>query len=211
MSLAALRADPASATLANVYRTSPAKDMVPGTGALVEGGPCMVGGKEAQTGIYDLTAHPQSKIAVVDYFYPWLRTGVGWVKVPKTVPDGTIVMTGGVNGCTLVVTDNGGFLHFYHDGDSKNLKPGMATGTELARITPNDYDPKGFALTMFSDALGNAARTGVKPMGDVSYGHFVVAVKKNGSFGLFGTGVMSLNGLTRIPSPSPALLATVAC
>lgn len=211
MSLISLRSDPATATTANVYRTGPAKTWPLAQGTLVAGGPCMVGGKEAQAGVYDLSAHPQSPIAVTDYFYPWLRTGVGWVAVPKTAPEGTIVMTGGLNGCTLVITENGGNLNFYHDGDSKYLKPGMAVGTEKARITPDMYDPSGFAITMFSNALRDAALAGVKPEGDVSYGHFVVAVKKNGKFGFYGTGVMSLNGLTRIPQPAPSLLATVDC
>src|SRR5258706_14959368 len=103
MSLATLRSNPATAAMTNVYRTSPGKDIPIGAGTLVEGRKCMIGATEVQTGIFDLVAHPDKSYAIVDYFYPWMRTAVGWVKVPKAVPDGTIVMTGGVNGCTIVV------------------------------------------------------------------------------------------------------------
>ena len=211
MSLTTLRSNPANATLTNVYRTYPGTDIVIGTGTLVEGRKCMIGAKEVEPGIFDLVAHPDKHSAFVDYFYPWLRTAVGWVKVPKGVPDGTIVMTGGVNGCTIVVSESGANLYFYHDGDSKYLKPTMVTGNEVARVTPNDYDPNNFTLNHFSGALGTAARTGVKPVGDVSYGHFIVAVKRNNNFELYATGVMSLNGLTKINSPARPLVASFAC
>jgi hypothetical protein len=36
-------------------------------------------------------------------------------------------------------------------------------------------------------------------VGDVSYGHFVVAIKKNGRYGMYATGIMSLNGLKKLP------------
>jgi hypothetical protein len=51
----------------------------------------------------------------------------------------------------------------------------------------------------FQDALAEAARKGVKPKGDVSYGHFVIAVKQAGRYGFYATGLMSLNGLRKLP------------
>ncbi len=197
MSLSTLRSDPKNACMRNVYRTGPASGSFTGAGDMVEGGRCTITSGEASTGFFDLKA--TAKTTGTDFFYPWLRTGVGWVKVPKNVADGTIVMTGGVNGCSLVVSEQTTDYYFYHDGDSKYLKDDMVVGNEIARVAPKDYDPLGWGQKTFESALQKAAQTGVKPVGDVSYGHFVVAVKKDGRFGFYSTGVMSLNGLTKLP------------
>lgn len=207
MSLATLRSDPQNACMRNVYRTGPAPGSFTGQGAIVEGGRCTIATKEVATGIFDLTA-VASNYASVDYFYPWLQRGVGWVQVPKTVPDGTIVMTGGVNGCTLVVTELLSNYFFYHDGDSRYLYPGLTTGNEVARVAPKDYDPMGCGQKAFEEALAQASRKGTRPVGDISYGHFVVAVKTNGRFGMYVTGVMSLNGLTKLPLGASSCVAT---
>ena len=198
MSLKQLRADPLNACLTNVYRTGPGRDAFNGAGALVEGGPCVIDAKEVQAGFYDLKAVPTGYTGS-DYFYPWLRTGVGFVKVPKNGPDGTIVMTGGVNGCSIVVNELGSDFYFYHDGDSKFLGTVATVGTGVAKVTPRDYDPFDMGNKAFSAALASAAKAKVKPTGDVSYGHFVVAVKVAGRFGFYSTGVMSLNGLAKLP------------
>jgi hypothetical protein len=201
MSLDLLRADAKSACMQNVYRTGPAGGSFTEKGDLVAGGRCVVSASAAgkQKGFYDLTATTTAGISN-DYFFPWLQRGVGWVAVPKAVPDGSIVMTGGVNGCTIIVTEQGTNYNFYHDGDSSSIKPGQVVGTEVARVAPKDYDPFGFAARTFQNALADAAKAGVKPVGDVSYGHFVVTVKQGGRFGMFVTGVISLNGLSKIPN-----------
>jgi hypothetical protein len=189
--------DPVSSCFRNVYRTKPADGSFTGAGAMVEGGRCTIGETEVQTGFYDLRATSASGGS--DYFYPWMRTGIGWVTVPKNVPDGTIVMSGGVNGCTLVVTEHGDDYYFYHDGDSRYLTAAQMTGSEVARVRPRDYDPLGWGQKKFMAALEEASRAGVRPKGDTSYGHFVIAVRTGGRFGFYSTGVMSLNGLTKLP------------
>ena len=198
MSLKTLRSDPMNSCWRNVYRTGPKPGSFTGRGDLVEGGSCTIEATEVQPGIYDLKAVATSS-AGRDYFYPWLRRGVGWVKVPKNVPDGTIVMTGGVNGCTIVVTEFMSNYYFYHDGDSKYLNPALTTGSEVARVTPKDYDPLAWGQKKFEEALQEAGRSGTALSGVVSYGHFVVAVKSGGRFGIYVTGAMSLNGLTKLP------------
>ncbi len=213
MSLAALRTDPETSCLRNVYRTKPAPGSFAGRGSFVEGGLCSVAEVEVEPGIYDLVATEQYTgiFASVtdyfrpstDYFYPWLQTGVGWVKVPKAVPNGTIVLTGGVNGCRLVVTDSGADYYFYHDGDSKYLTGAMLTGNIVADVRPSHYDPLGIGNKIFEDALLNSIATQTDPSGDVSYGHFVIAVKLNGRFGMYKAGLMSFNGLTRLPNHIP--------
>lgn len=193
MSLDLLKSDPMSATQRCTFRTGPAA----GSFALSnEGGLCKITCTKLADDIFDLKA---TAGAGTDYFYPWLQRGYGWVKVPKDAPNGTVVMTGGVNGCTLIVSESAGFYYFYHDGDSCNLPASAIVGTQVAKVQPKDYDPLRRGEQMFKDALAEMARAGKKPVGDISYGHFVVAVKKGGKFGFYVTGLMSMNGLTRLP------------
>ena len=215
MSLETLRSDPAAASSRNVYRTGPASGSFTGAGAMVQGGRCYISCSQIKNGnddsFFDLKATEYTGglgdtfwqaigTTANDYFYPWMRTGVGWVVVPKTVPNGTIVMTGGVNGCTIVVSENGANYYFYHDGDSRYLTAPMINGNVVATVRPKDYDPCDFGRSAFTGKLQASAQSGVQPMGDVSYGHFVVAVKKDNRFGLYMSGMISLNGLTRLPS-----------
>lgn len=196
MSLAVLRVLPVDACRANIYKTGPEAGSFTNTGQLVEGGRCKINEEFVKPGMYHLKA--EASAAGTDYFFPWLRTAVGYVKVPLATPDGTVVLTGGVNGCSIVVSKHQNDYYFYHDGDSKFLRPEMVQGNEVARVGPNDYDPMNQGMNQFSAALGAASRAGVKPVGDVSYGHFVFAVKASGQFGLYSTGVMSLNGFTKL-------------
>ena len=200
MSLDLLRGDPKSACMRNVYRTSPAGGSFVSSGAKFEGGNCTITCDPIAKakGFYDLTATAANG-TTNDYFFPWLQRGVGWVRVPENLPDGLIVMTGGVNGCTLVATKSDGYFYFYHDGGSKYLQPADLVGTQVAKVQPKDYDPLEWGQKKFTDALAEAALKGVRPMGDISYGHFVIAVKKGGRYGFYATGLMSLNGLTKLP------------
>lgn len=207
MSLSLLRKSPLEACRLNVYRTGPQPGSFDAHGSLVEGGPCSINATKFGHMAFELRA-VASNYASNDYFYPWLQRGVGWVQVPTSVPDGTLVLTGGVNGCTIVVTQLLGHYYFYHDGDSRHLYPGLTTGTEVARVTPADYDPGDAANRLFQDRLASLAASGTRPAGDLSYGHFVVAVKHKGRFGLYVTGLMSINGVSKLPSDTSPCLAT---
>src|SRR5262249_31587939 len=101
-----VRLDPKPEFESNSFRTGPAS----GSFTAPEGGLCTITATKAADGIYNLVATAGGG---KDYYYPWLRCGVGWVKVPTNVPDGTIVMTGGVNGCTMVVSESNGYYYFY--------------------------------------------------------------------------------------------------
>ena len=195
--------------MGNVYRTGPGPNAFQNGGHIVEGGPCTISQSVAAPGFYDLKAIP-SGYGSNDYFYPWMQRGIGWVQVPKDTPDGTIVLTGGVNGCTIVVTEHLSSYFFYHDGDSRYLYPGMTTGNEIARIEPKDYDPLGWGEKMFTRTIAEAGQRGMAIAGDISYGHFVVAVKKEGRFGMYATGVMSFNGLTKLPVGLSTCIVTFA-
>ncbi len=197
MSLATLRADPINACMANVYRTAQAAGSFAAAGNLVEGGRCAIAARSPASGFFDLSAQEDGNGR--DYFFPWVRQGVGWVRVPGNAPDGTIVMTGGLNGCSIVVSQDGGDFRFYHDGDSRHLTPQMIVGTELARVGNKDYDPLGWGEKAFRHGLEDMRRRNVTPKGELSYGYFVVGVKVAGRFGLYCTGAMVMNGLHRLP------------
>lgn len=80
-----------------------------------------------------------------DYFFPYVTTGqgrppVGMVNVPIGLPQGTIVMTGGLNGCALQVNQNNGYLLFCHDLDGKYIPSAFSPqGQILSRVTFRDY------------------------------------------------------------------------
>lgn len=84
-------------------------------------------------------------------------------------------MTGGVNGCTIVVSEHGSDYYFYHDGDSKHLNLNAVRGNIVAKVTPKDYDCLNWGNKLFAKELYQASQKGVKPSGDTSYGHFIVA------------------------------------
>lgn len=191
MSLAELRRDPKAACERNVYLTEPGPRFPSGP----VGGPCTIQGTDLSDGVFRLQSVP-TEYSNSDYFYPWIQTGVGSVRVPKNVPDGTIVMTGGLNGCTLVVSQEGNHYNFYHDADSKYLTPAGIAGVEIARVRPADYDPLDWGHKAFTRKF--LAVPGHQ--GDTSYGHCVMAVRKDGKFGFYVTGSMIINGeRTRLP------------
>lgn len=195
MTLSKLRVNPEHACQQFAYRTAPASGSF-NTGNV--GGPCTISCTEAAPGFFDLKATATNVSS--DYFYPWVGSGVGEVTVPKAVPDGSVVMTGGMNGCTIVVVDRLQNYIFYHDADSKHLTPMRMT---VAKVAPNDYDPLDWGLKEFKSAMDSADQEDLK--GDISYGHFVVAVKHKGQFGMYVTGVISLNGLRRLTQVSYCL------
>lgn len=88
MSLELLKRNPMAATQGNSFRTGPAAGSFSAT---AEGGTCTIACTKLADNTFELKAMAG---AGTDYFYPWLPSGYGWVKVPKDVPDGTVVMTG---------------------------------------------------------------------------------------------------------------------
>lgn len=190
MSLPELRRTPKNACERNVYITSQGVAFP----AYPVGGRCEIRAKQLQTGFFELRAYPDDA-AGQDYFYPWVPDGVGTVQVPKNVPDGTIVMTGGLNGCGITVSEEGNSYIFYHDANCQYLTPANTRGKVVATAKPRDYDPLDWGFKAFQHALLQK-----EPSGEVFYGHCIVAVKKEGKFGLYVTGSMKLSGKrTQLP------------
>lgn len=74
-------------------------------------------------GISRITAMPvTAATAQPDYCFPYVTGGYGSVTVPVGCPAGTIVGTGAMNGCRLLVSrDTADQLHFYHDANGQHL------------------------------------------------------------------------------------------
>lgn len=192
--LETLRRNPGAFTGVNGFRTMPnGRDFA----GVSEGGLCTIVESRASEYVTDFKATAGGS----DYFFPWLQRGYTWVKVPKTVHTGVVVLTGGVNGCTLIVTESAGDYYFYHDGDSNYLPEGSdkLTGTEIARVTPEDYDPDDTARTVFAGLLSSHAKANMAVEGDVSYGSYVAFVKVETEFVAVSSTVLSLGKLMVLP------------
>lgn len=73
------------------------------------------------------------------YCYPFVPNGYGYVEVPVTAKNGTMVFTPGMNGCALSVFKCGDALKFCHDADGKHLADRR---DHIVRVTYNDYAGK---------------------------------------------------------------------
>jgi hypothetical protein len=187
--------DPKVLVKSTAIRTGPALGSFSGTQI---GGRCKI--SETNAGdVYTLNATDNMG---TDYFYPWLQRSFGWVKVPKSAPDGTIVATGGLNGCSLIVSTKGDDLYFYHDGDSKYLPVGSGSivGNEIVRIRPNDYDAGDVVHKSFVATLSSYSARGLAmPSGDVSYGIFILWIKIKGEFIAVSSSVVSVGSPIALP------------
>ncbi len=93
-----------------------------------------------ENGVTRITQNPQGGVEA--FYFPWVNRGVGEVKVPLGMPDGTLVVTGGMNGCAIEVRKQDDQLIFYHDGDNQSLGEGKVVqpiGVRLCRIEPDQY------------------------------------------------------------------------
>ena len=102
------------------------------------GGGCLLHAESAGGNIFRLTA----KQGAGDYFFPYINTtdgGVGVCVVPKGQADGTIVATGGMNGCSLQVNKSGNDFYFYHDLNGSSMAGKLTPGTVVCRVDYKDY------------------------------------------------------------------------
>lgn len=139
-----------------------------------------------------------------DYYFPWVPRGGGGVGeciVPLGCPDGTIVLTGGMNGCAFQVNRTRDGLRFYHDADSCSLQQDTLEGDQLCRVGYRDY------ATPFD--LGRAAFLDTAPPTDggaFHYAYYLVAVKHVGRWGVYASGVVTSGSRhKRINVPFPCL------
>ncbi len=96
-------------------------------------------------GINEMTVAPSESGA--DFFFPYIWEGTGNVAVGPVngIAEGTIVVTGGMNGCALEVTTRNDQFFFYHDKNGRSLGKVRNAGTTVCRITSRAYWPDDFA------------------------------------------------------------------
>jgi hypothetical protein len=145
--------------------------------------------------LFTLTAIQQDEIDLDrynDYCFPYVGNGFGWVSVPKNIPDGSLVVTDGLSGCDIIVTDHAGAYNFYHDADGKALQAyGSALiGREVVRIGPAAYDPG----DQLHNTLAQFTQKAELRKSPIQGGHFIVAVKHDGHFGLYVSGYRTAGG-----------------
>jgi hypothetical protein len=130
---AKLRVDPDSAFAENDFVV----DSTVYTGGTI-GGSCRILCNEIGSKIFRLNAEAGHG----DWFFPYVWTtegGVGTCEIPAGQPDGTIVATGAMNGCTLQVNRSHDDLFFYHDTNSVSMSGKLAPGDVVALVEPAQY------------------------------------------------------------------------
>jgi hypothetical protein len=157
-----------------------------------QGGACKVTCSKSKGNIYMLNVSAGTSA----YFYPWRPTGkggLGWVDVPKTAPAGTLVLTGGMNGCALYVNDNGGNYIFTHDADGKHMDLGAAAGVNVCKVEYKDYaTPLELGKKLFDEKIKEALGKGKKKLGATSFAYYLITVKHGGRWKVFASGVVNV-------------------
>lgn len=98
-----------------------------------------------------------------DWMFPYVTTqqgGVGTCAVPAGAPNGTIVVTGGMNGCALHVSQSNGMLHFFHDLNSRSMGGKLVPGELVSQVGYTQYagsEGAGDGLVARYAASGGAA------------------------------------------------------
>jgi hypothetical protein len=120
-----------------------------------------------------------------DFFFPWVNRGVGEVSVPINQPDGTIVVTGGMNGCSFQANRYGTNIIFYHDADSNRLGIlKQPQGNQLCRIEPSLYQKIPYGETLMLSIGGGCA-----------YLYQMICVRHSGKWKVMYSGIIIGSGI----------------
>ena len=154
------------------------------------GGGCSVSSNKVNDQVYELRVKSGGK----DFFFPYMNAGTGGVGeciVPVGQPDGTLALTGSMNGCAFQANrTNAGFV-FYHDSDGKSLaKRGNVPGQQVCRVEYSTY--AGPLL------IGERKMIDINNDGSGSQAYFqhcVLVVHHEGKWKVFVTGLHSITSL----------------
>ena len=181
-----LKADPVSAC--QEYRFEVDSDIYQ---VQNQGGECKISCSKAAGNIYILKASAGTGA----YYYPWRPSGVGglgWVEVPKKAANGTLVITGGMNGCSLYVNDLGNQYIFTHDADGKHFNVANAPGKNVCKVTYKDYaTPLELGRRLFEEKMKKALSL-YKELGSVWFAYFLITVKHGGRWKVLASGVVNV-------------------
>ena len=119
-----------------------------------------------------------------DFFYPY-RPKVGYCSVPIGVShNGSIVLTGGMNGCSLEVYKNGRNFDFYHDTNGENLASYNPAGTRVCFVPYKSYAGPLLVGEKKAAELTNSKQK-------VYFQHTLITVRLNSKWQVFISGVLS--------------------
>ena len=74
-----------------------------------------------------------------DFYFPYVQGNAGYVGIQTPIQDGTVVVTGGMNGCALEVCYLNDNYYFYHDAYGSNMHKQRNVGTQVCRIEAGNY------------------------------------------------------------------------
>ena len=154
------------------------------------GGPCRLSCRETTPRVYTLSAEH----GFGDWFFPYVsRTegGVGTCQVPADQQHGTIVATGGMNGCALQVNRVGrgerSTLHFYHDTNSRSMKGKLTPGDVVALIQPDQYcGVDGMGAKLAGDYSRAHSKSGAV------FEHYLLTIRDGALWKIFSSSVLRI-------------------
>lgn len=156
------------------------------------GGACTVSCEKINDQVYRLTV----KSGGSDFFFPYMNAstgGVGECTVPIGQPDGTLALTGSMNGCALQVNRTGTNFVFYHDSNGNSLAArGNVPGTQVCRV---DYKSYAGPLLIGEKKAADLTTDKVKTY----FQHCILSVHNGGKWKVYVTGIHTL---TPVNNPS---------
>jgi len=159
----------------------------------IEGGPCTIECKYLGNNIYKLTPSGRSGS---DYYFPYvsqnLNGGVGQCRVPAGAADGTIVLTGAMNGCSLDVRRSGPDWLFRHDANglamaSLPLGDPRRSGDAKCRIDVGHYMLGKWEQTIAA-SVGSRSTDSASVAGQPL--HYLISVKTRGKWLVLNSGIL---------------------
>ncbi|MEM9056491.1 MAG: hypothetical protein AAGD86_03385 [Pseudomonadota bacterium] len=148
-----------------------------------------------------------------DYYFPYRTAGVGGLgscAVPRNAPDGTLVLTGAMNGCALVVQAlSDTVLMFTHDADGRHFNRSKADGKVLAEIKYADYaGPGEVAKAMFSHKSAEVMKKGKSMKSGAGFFYYLLTVKHGGKWKVYSSGTVKVRDTHAVPFMMTPMLAS---
>lgn len=165
-------------------------------GSRTDGGPCTISCEPLSNDTYQLTPSGGSGD---DFYFPYvpesMNGGVGLCRVPIGAPDGTVVLTGAMNGCSLDIRQSGSDLVFRH----------VANGVPKPNLLPNDphlkcrIDVRHYMLPQWEENI--AASVGERSTRGMTAGampmHYLISVKQGGRWLVLNSGLLQVTSASR--------------
>lgn len=160
------------------------------------GGRCLLRCEPVNGDVYRLTA----KQGHGDWFYPYINGpdgGVGVCVVPIGQPEGTLVVTGGMNGCALQVNRSGNNFYFYHDLNGRSLQGKLTPGEVVCRVEYKDYaGPLDLASKMAAAAGGRGYSFWGATYTSAMHENYLITVRRGGRWKVYISAVLRISNTT---------------